>query len=219
MTDLVDGLSKVRLPKVFNPYADICDLHDRPDAAAVRRSNLELSLAASADLGCESIWFGRDFGWRGGRRTGLSLTDEGHLAAMREMLGAPQITKATTGPAMVERTATVVWGVALRLPSPPVMWNAFPLHPHETESPLSNRAHSLAERLATAWTIDVLIQHLRPTRLIAVGNDAARALEDMGFNFDHVRHPSYGGQRDFISSMEKLHKLPSTGIPPDLFAA
>ena len=215
----MDDLAKVQLPNVFNPYAEFCNVHDKEDAAALRRNNLCLALTASAEFGTDSIWFGRDFGWRGGRRTGLSLTDEGHLPAMRGMLRAPKLAKATTGPVMAERTATVVWGVALRLPTPPVMWNAFPLHPHDLDNPLTNRAHSPAERKMTAWTIDVLVQRLKPARLVAIGNDAAKALSHMGFAFEQVRHPSYGGQRDFIQSMETLHSLAPSSGQPDLFAA
>jgi len=31
------------------------------------------------ELGSNTIWMGRDLGYRGGRRTGLALTDEAHL--------------------------------------------------------------------------------------------------------------------------------------------
>ena len=75
-----EALSRVHLDNVFNPYADVCELHDRPDAAARRRQNLELSLSRALELNVRTMWIARDLGYRGGRRTGLALTDEMHLA-------------------------------------------------------------------------------------------------------------------------------------------
>jgi hypothetical protein len=120
---------------------------------------------------------------------------------------------------MLERTATVVWGVARRIEMTPMMWNAFPLHPHVADQQLSNRSHSPKERRSTSWTIGELIDRLRPRRLIAIGNDAGVALADLGFNFEQVRHPSYGGQRDFVEAMERLHNLEKANCSRDLFAA
>jgi hypothetical protein len=98
------------------------------------------------------------------------------------------------------------------------MWNAFPLHPHVSGKPLSNRSHTARERQQTAWTIEELVLHLKPKRLVAIGNDASLALGEMGFEHEKVRHPSYGGQREFIEAMEKLHGLEP--VPSrDLFAA
>lgn len=49
-SSFVEALADVRLSKVFNPYSDLCDLHDEPDSATRRRHNLELSLAAAVEL-------------------------------------------------------------------------------------------------------------------------------------------------------------------------
>lgn len=217
-SDLVAGLSEVQLPNVFNPYRDMCPVHDRSDAVAIRRRNLTNYLDSFAPARSLSIVFGRDFGYRGARRTGLSLTDEAHLSAAQLALNSAPLRKATIGAAVAERTAAVVWNVLARLPTAPVLWNAFPLHPHAAGDAMTNRSHSTIERRTTSWTIDVLVTKLQPARLIAVGNDAAVALDDLGLSFEAIRHPSYGGQREFIEGMERLHGLPMTGklhtLPP-----
>ena len=46
---------------------------------ARRRRNLEIALHAAIDAKVGTIWIARDIGYRGGRRTGLALTDEPHL--------------------------------------------------------------------------------------------------------------------------------------------
>ena len=78
-TSFVQALSAVKLPNVFNPYADICEVHDRSNAAAMRRRGLRTLLTAAQALGIDTLWMGRDLGYRGGRRTGLALTDEMQL--------------------------------------------------------------------------------------------------------------------------------------------
>ncbi len=204
----INRLAQVEIANVFNPYRDHCDVHDVDGAALIRRRNLETVLTARYAMTVDSIWFGRDLGYRGGRRTGLALTDEVTMFSMACRSGrASSITKATHGSPVAERTAAVIWSFIHRLPRPPMLWNAFPLHPHEPETPFTNRAHTARERRETAWTIEALVKRFNSPRLIAIGNDASKALSDLGFEHETTRHPSYGGQREFIATMERIHGL------------
>ena len=207
-SEFVSALAGVRLPNVFNPYAQRCELHDLPTAASIRRANLAWLLKQRYAAGVDAIWFGRDLGYRGGRRTGIALTDEAHLLhiAMSTDHCSPPA-KATHGEVVRERTAAVIWSMIARLSTPPVLWNAFPLHPHQPDAPMTNRAHSISERKVTAWAIEALVSRFDRPRLIAIGQDASKALGDLGFEHVCVRHPSYGGQRDFVTAMERLHEL------------
>jgi hypothetical protein len=49
------ALAELRLPGVFNPYADCCKVFDRVDAPWVRRRNLERFLGAALDHRVESM--------------------------------------------------------------------------------------------------------------------------------------------------------------------
>ncbi len=201
----VSRLSEVSLPGVFNPYADRCDLHDLPAAASIRQRNLKKLLAERSRRQVDSIWFGRDLGYRGGRRTGIALTDEVFLHSTA--FGVRDMSRATRGEPVSERTAAVIWSMIARLERPPVLWNAFPFHPHLPDQPFSNRAHTKRERSQTVWAIEELVTRFQNPTLIAIGNDASNALSDLGFKHVKVRHPSYGGQREFISGMEELHGI------------
>ena len=53
----------------------------------------------------ETIWIARDLGYRGGRRTGVPLTDEVHLTHAAALMGGIALERATEGPAIAERTA------------------------------------------------------------------------------------------------------------------
>lgn len=204
---LVERLAQIKLPDVFNPYAERCPYHDREDAPEIRRENLRRVLERQAEAQTKTIWVGRDFGYRGARRTGLSLTDEGHMDWLSSALSLPPMRLATRTAPISERTASVTWGVIERLSHPPVLWNAFPLHPHLPNEPLTNRNHSTRERCAVAWSLELLVQALRPDHVIAIGNDASAALSDMGVPHEKVRHPSYGGQNEFILGMEAIYGL------------
>lgn len=202
----VKALSTVQLDAVFNPYSDRCPLHDRADAPQRRRANLCRFLESVTDDEVDSIWIARDLGYRGGRRTGLPLTDEMHLQTFSKIYGLP-LSRATKGPPMAERTAAIIWKVLQQIDRPVFLWNIFPLHPFEPGDPLSNRCHTRTEREMFADVLFTLMDMLRPQRVVAIGRDAQKALADMSLDCHAVRHPSYGGQSEFISSMCALYGL------------
>lgn len=201
------ALAEVRLPSVFNPYRETCAVHDRPDAADVRRRNLVRCLEAALDSRVDTIWIARDLGYRGGRRTGVPLTDEIHLAQAGTLLGGIELERATHGPVVAERTAAMVWRVLSRIRQPVVLWNIFPLHPHEADDSLSNRCHTRGEREATLPWLTALIGMIRPRRIVAIGRDAGLALSNIEIPVHIIRHPSYGGQTDFIAGVHAIYDV------------
>jgi hypothetical protein len=177
------------------------------DAAAVRCNNLKVVLDAALLRGVDSIWIGRDLGYRGGRRTGLALTDEVHLPSHANLYGAIKLVRATRGPVTGERTAHVIWQVLKVVKRPVFLWNVVPLHPHGAGNPLSNRCHNRAERAASLPLLAWLLDALRPRRVFAIGRDAHDALGNIGIHATPVRHPSYGGQREFVDTMSHFYRI------------
>lgn len=211
-----DALAETSLRSVFNPYSDHCSLHDREDGARVRKRNLVQCLEAAIEARVDTIWIARDLGYRGGRRTGVPLTDEVHLTSAGSLLGGIDLQRATHGPAVAERTAAVVWRVLSRVGAPVVLWNVFPLHPHETDDPLSNRCHSRVEREATWPFLTALIAMIAPRRIVAIGRDAGLALAGIDIPVMMVRHPSYGGQAEFIAGVQAIYGLGGDDVVPEL---
>jgi hypothetical protein len=113
---------------------------------------------------------------------------------------------------VAERTAAVVWSMLVRVSAPVFLWNVFPLHPHEPGEPFTNRAHRPCERAIGEEVLAELIIMLRPRRLVAIGNDAAKAANRVAGLTEviQLRHPSYGGQRDFVRQAQCLY-----GLQPD----
>jgi uracil-DNA glycosylase len=207
------AIAAMSLPSTFNPYRDCCPIYDRADAAKVRKRNLMFCLEAAIEAKVDTMWIARDLGYRGGRRTGVALTDEVHLAEAALLYGGAALGRATKGPLVAERTAAVVWGLLTQIRQPVMLWNVFPFHPHEADDPLSNRCHTRAEREATWPLLLALIEMLRPKRIVAIGKDAAAALEGIDIPVSTVRHPSYGGQAEFIAGVEQIYGFASQRKP------
>jgi len=205
----VEALGALQFEDTFNPYSHRCMVHDVERAPRFRSEALRAMLDAAARCDVDSLWIGRDLGYRGGRRTGLALTDDIHLDLHAARWGV-KIKRPTTGRAVAERTAAVIWSVLAQIEVPIFLWNVFPLHPHDAADPFSNRTHNARERRAGEEVLCELIRLLRPRRLIAIGNDAAAVAQRLADDREvlQVRHPSYGGQTTFLRQVHELYHLP-----------
>ena len=210
----IDELASLHFDNVFNPYADICPIHDKDAAVLIRCRNLQTVLETAIVKGVDSMWIARDLGYRGGRRTGLALTDEFHLPHHAKMFGLPSLLQATHGRAMAERTATIIWKALGLVDRSIFLWNVFPLHPHKPDDPLTNRCHKRFEREACEQLNLSLIQMLRPRNIIAIGRDAHLVLTDLGIEAVRVRHPSYGGQSEFIAEITRYYRVSMNSSKP-----
>ena len=204
--DIINALTELKFNCAFNPYSNRCKVYDRKDAAKRRCDSLLAILEEAITREIDSLWIGRDLGYRGGRRTGLALTDDAHLHKHGERWGVA-IEKPTKGEVVTERTASVIWGMLDRISAPVFLWNVFPLHPHNAREPFSNRTHNSQERRAGEEILHQLILLLEPRRLVPVGTVAASVAHHLRENQEvcQVRHPSYGGQNEFIAQISELY--------------
>ena len=202
----VSELQETRFPNTFNPYADHCQAFDKPDAPKLRSRILREILVAACDVELDAIWVGRDLGHRGGRRTGLALTDDLQFSDHLKRWGI-EAERPTHGGLVRERTASIVWDMLHKIERHIFLWNVFPLHPHPKNTTFGNRAHNAAERKVGCLMLVSILTMLRPRRVVAVGNDAAWVLNSLvvGPELLRVRHPSYGGEAKFRSQLASLY--------------
>ena len=204
----VSELRKLQFPNTFNPYTDQCDVYDKREAPALRTQMILEILTAASDMDIDAIWIGRDLGHRGGRRTGLALTDDLRFADHLQRWEV-EIERPTSGPLVPERTAAVVWEMLDQISEVVFLWNIFPLHPFPAGNTFGNRAHNAVERKAGEELLRFLLALLNPRRVVAVGNDAAKVLDTVGADIEvsAVRHPSYGGENVFREQVAALYGL------------
>jgi hypothetical protein len=203
--EFVEAVSALELDGCFNPYAQRYPPFDLEDAPAIRRANLTHVLGSAAETGVDDIWIGLELGHNGGRRTGLAMTDDVHLAAHAQRFGvAAHVRCATRAGPCKEMTAGIVWQALAGIQRRVFLWNVVPVHPHRPAEPLSNRRHTTAERGACLPQLQALIALLRPLRLVAVGGHASVALARCSYPHAAVRHPAFGGKSDFLKQVANL---------------
>lgn len=207
LDEFLDHLVSFESDMFFNPWRDNCLRYDSKYSNQVRLRNLKSILFASAECECIDLWIGRDLGWRGGRRTGVPLVDECSLTAYGHSLEIDTLTKATIDLPMKERTATEVHLARARVARKIFFWNVFPFHPHESGNSLSNRMHTRSERKFGEEILTTILELLPFERVISIGKDANDALSSFGIDCRPVRHPSYGGQKEFHQQINDHYEI------------
>lgn len=181
--------------------------HSRP-GNAVRRRNLALYLEQLAAQRPKTLLLGEAPSYRGMRITGVPFTNVTLLEQGVPHFGllgsANGYAVPDDPPVAAEPTATVMWRALAELDFLPVLWSAFPMHPHRPGDPLSNRKPSAAEAAEWSWSWRALIELFAITSVVAVGNVAHDTLTRSGVPAPRVRHPSHGGKALFTQGLRDL---------------
>lgn len=196
----VDGFINY-LSRIQRPSSCVQLYKGRDKQTRLRRENLRRYLCKMKELAPKVLLVGEAPGYKGCGRTGIPFSSERLLAEHPFFNGF----QAATDPASMAResSATIVWEGIAGLSKPPLLWNAFPFHPYKGENLQSNRAPNREELLVGKRVLKRLI-HLFPIRTyIAVGQKSAVQLEQMEIPFQAVRHPSFGGKKDFLLGLQK----------------
>ncbi len=204
----VARLAAVSLPDAFNPYSDVCPVHDVPASPAVRCANLMACIEAQLRARPHDFWVGEAGGYRGVRRTGLLLTSEEWLETVSARLSV-EFRKATVTALVKELSAGAVWREIEKIGQVPFIWAAVPMHTHRPGEPLSNRNPSMSEVRVFYPFLTELLETFRPQTVVAIGRIAQRGLSELGVEHTYVRHPSMAGIPQFREGIRKTYGLRS----------
>lgn len=186
----------------FNPYAG------QSRGCLVRRRNLSLYFQRMLERRPRLLLLGEAPGYRGCRVTGVPFTSEAILLADDSPFG---LFGAAAGFAVGESqrwrheaSASAVWQTLVELDVLPLLWNAFPSHPHQPARPDSNRPPTTRELDQGRIVVLDLLELFSIERVIAVGNKPAVALTRWGIAGPKVRHPGHGGRTAFRRELGNL---------------
>lgn len=191
-------------PHCINPYRG-----ERPFAQQ-RRHNLQTYLQMMHQQQPTLLLIGEAPGYRGCRLTGIPFTSPHILTTLSNFLGQ------TTNPFKPvgewpkiyrEASATIVWRTIVSWQPLPLLWNIFPFHPHQPNTPQSNRTPKTSEIAAGRPFLTRLRPLFPQAQIVAVGKKAAGALEKWDVVHTAVRHPSHGGAKQFQIGLCKLQNI------------
>lgn len=191
-------------PRLFNPWGARNDDDVPASGPFERRMRLESHLSAPE---IRYIAVGEAPGYQGARISGIPFTSEALLldgAIPRVYQGHRLSTRQRP---WSEPSARILWELLYRygMAESTVLWNACPFHPFD-ETPLSNRAPSVAEVRLGLPLLECLRDAHPKARFLAIGNRASDALTTLGIAHVPMRHPAYGGKTELQQQLEKLHQ-------------
>jgi uracil-DNA glycosylase len=105
-----------------------------------------------------------------------------------------------------EASATIVWNYLHEAEVYPLIWNAFPFHPHKAYDKETNRTPKANEIYFGKEIMEELIKTFCIKHIVSVGNIAYTTLNSMGIKSAKVRHPANGGKAEFVSGLSNEFK-------------
>lgn len=202
----VDSLAEVSSTWSFTNFYS----HEDP-ANEARRHNLALYLRDMSARRSTTLLVGEAPGYRGTRVTGIPFVSEAIMVngvPTLSLFGQDRGYRSPSHPSHTvqrrEATSTIMWRVLSELRHTPLLWAAFPFHPHAPDNKDSNRAPTVAELELGKHFVEQLLDLWDITRIVAVGNVAARTLAAMQIPAAKVRHPSRGGASAFEVGLRAL---------------
>lgn len=204
--DFIDHLAQTpTTADAFNEYGAANPLN------ALRRANLLRYLQTMMQRQIHWMLVMEAPGYRGCRLTGVPVTSRKILLEglpELSLFGREQGYHIPDDPGFEkvsgEQSATIVWDTLRSLKVVPLIWNAFPFHPHQPGKPLSNRKPRQSELRIGADFLREMIHLAQPGKIVAVGNVAESSLRGLGLECVRVRHPAQGGKNDFVRGLHDL---------------
>jgi hypothetical protein len=181
---------------VFNPYRD-----------AYLTANLESYLRAiKKNKGTIVLMVGEAPGFKGCKHTGIPFSSSRLLSESKHPLIGSFKDKLEFRHLECEMTAKIIWDYLDQVSILPLLWNAFPFHPHISRKYKTNRAPSRTEVKEGVLYLQQLGAIFNPVRVVGVGRAGCQCAE-LAFpdkHISYVRHPSRGGKSAFIEGMNQF---------------
>lgn len=196
--DLINKLRAKEFANVTNQY------HAKYPHNNITVNNLKHYFEEMAQRNPHVALIGEAPGYNGCRLTGIPFTSEYIIQNVFNTLESDNryLINNYAKP-QKEPTATIVWQELNRLGLRPLLWNAFPFHPHKPNNFNTNRAPNTDELMFGLEVLKEILTLFNIEQVVAIGNVAHDLMTKNGINCTLVRHPSYGGKADFIAGLQR----------------
>lgn len=190
---------------------NVHNLYSRHTAEGrIRLANLKRYFTQMLEYNPDTLLVGEAPGYQGAYRTGVPFCSESILLGPKNSLGLfggreNGYERVYEGDRIwKEPSATIVQRTLEEVGKPMLLWATFPLHPHQPDKHLSNRAPSKDEIRQGGYVLRQLTDIIKLQRVVAVGNVAESCLSYLGIPCEKVRHPAHGGATKFRSQLLSL---------------
>jgi len=204
LKDFIEELSSEKINgNAFNQYSRDFS------ANSIRRRNLFLYLKQMLTIKPRILLVGEAPSYQGCRLTGVPFGSEFIILNGIEEIGLFGESKGYQKTDELEKvrkepSATIVWGELKNYRPIPLIWNAFPFHPHKVGNAFSNRTPNSGELKIGERFIKMLLGIFEIEKVVALGNKADKTLSNMGIINSKVRHPAQGGKAQFVAGLSLL---------------
>ena len=181
---------------VFNQYQDKLIL-----------ANLKAYISYLHQHNPEILLIGEAPGYRGCRLTGIPFTSGDIIRKAEHSIFKDRENEIGLRQVVSENTATILWNFLSTNKSLPILWNAFPFHPHQRGFPESNRKPDISEIDEGKTYLKTIYNLFKPEKLCSLGRVGESILKEVFPNekIIYIRHPSHGGKKAFIEGMHKVY--------------
>ena len=173
----------------------------------LQRHNLQTYLQQMKAVHPDTLLVGEAPGYNGCARTGVPFSSEKLLregVLEGKLFGAHNGYRVNTKTVRHEQTAAAMWQLLCEVENLPLLWNAYPFHPHLPDNPDTNRKPRAAELKLGMEILEEIIMLFNIKKVVAVGNAAEEVLKKMALEHKKVRHPSYGGKTAFTLGLKGI---------------
>ena len=180
---------------VFNQYRN-----------SYAHDNLRLFLVYLLEHRHDVLLIGEAPGYKGCRLSGIPFTSGSVIRGAKHNIFKQIGDKISIPKLDTEATASVFWEFFGNNRPIPILWNAFPFHPHLSDNPDSNRKPTHLEIDEGKSYLLMLHEIFRPKKLCSVGRVGQAILSELfpSNQITYVRHPSRGGKKPFMKGMAEL---------------
>jgi len=168
-------------------------------------NNLKLYLQFLLENKHDVILIGEAPGYRGCKITGIPFSSGNIIKESKHKMFQELRNKIKIRQVIAENTAKIFWDF-IENKNLPILWNAFPFHPHEKFKPNTNRKPTKSEIKEGEKYLLMIYELFKPKKICSLGKVGEAILKNIFPDKEiiYIRHPSYGGKAEFIKGMNNF---------------